>query len=738
MTNLTQFFPKSSESPVGEIRVVVGGIYNAQPVITAPDGSVWLREDGLYPIADYPEAAKRCYGAGGEFVFSPFDNVMSSEPLVCASGNNKVFFGGTWQDSARSTSSGINFLEYLYINGNGGNLISAAFGSGRFIIGGDSNSSQVATSTDLVTWSNASLFGGIASITAVAAGGGFFVAATSNQLSSGQNFARSTNGTTWSTVTGTMFNGPLKIAYGQGKFVGFNQYGRVETSTDGLTWSGPQVLNGNSGDRYCNQFAYANGTYVGVGYNNIAPQGLILSSTDGEIWVNRSASANLNIRLDTVTYGAGVWVAGSISGGWIAKSTDAVTWTTQTVGASFQITSIAYTDKFIAVGASGNIRTSTDGTTWTARTSGVGVFINALAHRPSDNRIVGVGSSGAIIYSTDGITWTNATSNNPYPSQDLNSIAYGNGVWVATGGRTRVVKSTDAVTWTVCAPITDATQSPNSIPYIAFNSGNNLFGAHFIDSPGGIQIYTSTNGESWITRTDESGINFPSSGQGRLFGWSAVNGKFIGISDWGFSGGIYQTADGLVWNHLPYSTNGTQYKNIAYGNGLWVVVGAYGNIYTSTDARSWVNRPSPQSANFLNMDIKSVAYNENSGVFVYAGQRTLGMSTDGITWEPLAQNEGNLNSGGGYSVYNWVCSGLGKSFYIAGNRYPTASVIRMVGYTPDPTVAYAEYFDASQYFYVPAISQGTYTVGTSSTGTQVSGNFLTTNNTEGVAYMKGK
>jgi hypothetical protein len=736
MSTLTQFFPKSSESPVGEIRVVVGGLYNAQPVITAADGSVWLRANGLYPIADYPEAAKVCYGAGGEYTFSPLDNVVSNEPRVCAYGSNKVLIGATWGDSGRSTTNGVNYLENFAINANSGNLISAAFGSGRFIVGGDSNSGQVATSTNLITWTNAALFGSIYSINAVAAGGGFFVAATSSGLSTGQNFARSTNGTTWSTVTGTMYNGPIKIAYGQGKFVGFNQYGRVETSTDGLTWSGPDVLNGNSGDRYCNQFAYANGTYVGVGYNNISPQGLILSSTDGEYWSNRSSSANLNIYYNTVTYGAGVWVAGANSGGWIAKSTDAVTWTTQTVGASFQILSAVYTDKFIVAGASGNIRTSTDGTTWTARTSGVGVSINALAVRPSDNRIVGVGANGAVIYSTDGITWTLATS--AYPSQDMNSIAYGNGVWVATGIRTRVMKSTDGVTWAVCAPITDATQLPDSTPFVAFNSGNNLFGAHFIDSPGGIQIYTSTNGESWITRTDESGVNFPSSGQGRLFGWSAVNGKFIGINDWGFSGGIYQTADGSVWNHLPYSTNGTQYKNIAYGNNQWVVVGTYGNIYTSTDARSWVNRPSPQSANFLNMDIESVAYNENSGVFVYAGTRTLGMSTDGITWEPLPQQLGNLNSSSSYSTYNWVCSGLGKSFYAVGYRYPTASAIPNMAYTPDPTIAYADYFDASQYFYVPAISQSTYTVGTTSTGTQVNGNFLTTYNTEGVAYMKGK
>jgi hypothetical protein len=741
MSTLTQFFPKSSELPIGALQVVAGGLFQAPATITAADGSVWLRDNALYPISEYPEAAKVFYGAGGAFTFSsnsfqPSATVGAGIPKVVLFGNNKVFTATLFNDCQRSTN-GTNSLQNFAVNGSIANSINAgSYGSGRFVVGGDANA--VATSTDLITWTTVTGLLNSSNIDSVAAGNNVWMASVTAQSSSGTNMARSTNGTTWANITSPWNSGSRCITFGDGKFVAVNRYGRVEYSTDGLTWTGPNLLNGNSGDRYCNAFAYANGSYVGVGDNQAAgTRGMIITSPDGKYWTSRNTS--LNLVYNTVTYGAGRWVAGA-SNGWIATSTDAITWSTQTVGASFTINSIVYTDKFIAAGSGGNIRTSTDGLTWTARTSGVASGINAMAKRPSDNQVVYVGDNGLLGYSTDGITWVNNFSGNAFNGATMSKIAYGNGIYLATGPSTRIMKSTDGISWSVSTPVS-AIPDYADLGWIAFNDQTNLFGVHFIDAQRyDITMYTSTDGNSWVTKTTQAGISSGNTGAMRLFGWSCANGKFIGITDWSFSGGIYMTANGDGWNHLPYIQNSTTaYISIAYGGGRWVVASVNSNLYTSTDLESWeFVQPPLETFGLQSQAINKVEYNSNSGLWMYCGNRMLGCSTDGISWRPLAQNNGNISGSQSFSGYNWLAAGLGSSWYVVGSQNVSTTTGAFWGYTPDPTIPYAVLWDASEYFYVPKISQSTYTLGTTSTGTQVASQAIATNNTEAIVYVKGK
>lgn len=745
MTNLTQFFPKSSESPVGEIRVVVGGITQSPATITTPDGSVWLRENAMYPIAEYPEAAERFYGAGGAYTFSnlsftPVAVTSTGMPRVVLFGDGKVFTGTNFDDCQRSTNGTNSLQNFAAISAVANSINSGSYGSGRFVIGGDAN--RVATSTNLVTWTSTSGLVSSQNIEAVAAGNNVWMASVTAQSLSGTNMARSTDGTTWANIVSPWYSGSRCMTYGDGKFAAVNRFGRVEWSTDGLTWTGPNLLNGNSGDRYCNEFAYADGTYVGVGDNTsvAGARGMILTSTDGEYWTARSSG--LNLVYNTVTYGAGRWVAGA-SSGYIATSTDAITWSTQTVGASFTINKVIYTDKFIAVGDAQNIRTSTDGLTWTARTPGVTGTFNDLAYNGSV--VVYVGNNGLLGYSTDGITWVNNYSGSVFQGSTMLHIAYGNGVFIATGTNTRVMKSTDGISWSVSAPITAVEGYVSGSPYIAYNSAEGIFGVHFVDpSRENITIYTSTNGDSWATKTIQSGVSSNSnSGYMRLFGWSAANGKFIGIGDYTWSGGIYMTATGDTWNHLPMLTPSSTatFNSIAYGNGRWVVVSGspYNNIWTSTNLRDWQFVPNPQTSyNYLNQTILKVDYNTSSGLWMYCGNRTLACSTDALSWRPLAQNLGNLTTTATNSGYNWITPGAGSSWYTVGYTYPSTTQTAFWGYTPDPTIPYSPYWDAGEYFFVPKISQSTYTVGTTLTGTQNTGQMLATYNTEAVVYVKGK
>lgn len=749
MSTLTQFFPKSSESPIGEIRMVATGMYNAPLVIDAADGSVWLRDNALYPRSEYPEAAKLFYGTGGAYTFTSIYS-SGSQPTYCAYGNNKVLFAAAinnfssvFRSSSAVGSAGINTLESATVSGSADAPVFATFGSGRFILCGNGAggvAATVATSTDLITWSRSGPFSSLLGIpvSSAAGGSGIYLAGLNYAINTGENLARSTNGTTWSVINSQRQSGLVALGYGDNKFISITRYGQVETSTDGLSWTGPNLVNasGASGDRYWNQVAYANGVYVAVGDNNSAsPRGLVMTSTDGEYWTNRTTG--LNLVFYTVTYGAGTWIAGS-SSGWIAKSTDAVTWTTQTVGASFTINTIIYTDKFIAGGSSGNLRTSTDGVTWTARTlPNGGQDVNALAYSAADNRVVYVGGAGRTAYSTDGITWTDNYAGSAWVGEPMSKMVYGNGLFLASGANQRLMKSTNGIAWSKCMPITPNNQNISYTPILAYNSTNQLFGAHFVDSPGGIHIWTSTDGNTWADLSDESGIMFPQQGAGRLFGFSAANDKFMGITDWNLGGGIYQTADGVTWNHLPFIYSSTQmYKTVTYGNGQWVVGGAYGNIWTSTDTRTWVSRGPILENNYQSSDIESIAYNENSGLFVCAGTRMLACSTDAITWEPLAQNIGQTSNR--YSDYTSVCAADAKAFYLGGRTIDTTLTYGFYGYSVDPTVPYSPNYDATENFYIPLITNSTLTVGTTLTGTQNSGQFITTYNGAATAYVKGK
>jgi hypothetical protein len=161
---------------------------------------------------------------------------------------------------------------------------------------------------------------------------------------------------------------------------------------------------------------------------------------------------------------------------------------------------------FVAVaGESTTSVSSTDGITWTVRTLpsapdwvglayGNGVFVATGAY---------FGSSNASIYSTDGITWTATTMPN---TAAWESVAYGSNVFVAVGfgyggGK---ASSTNGITWTI-RTIPEIkrigysnTESSNFIAYnnsIPGNSTVTIKAGYTLPASGGIRV-TSTNGTS--------------------------------------------------------------------------------------------------------------------------------------------------------------------------------------------------------------------------------------------------
>jgi len=104
--------------------------------------------------------------------------------------------------------------------------------------------------------------------------------------------------------------------------------------------------------------------------------------------------------------------------------------------------------------------------TWTTQTSNFGTStINSVSF--GNNLWVVGGFTGQIRTSTDAVTWTTQTSN--FGTTAIVSVAYGNNIWVAVGIAGQIRTSTDAVTWTTQTSNFGTTQI-NSVSY-----GNNLW-----------------------------------------------------------------------------------------------------------------------------------------------------------------------------------------------------------------------------------------------------------------------
>jgi len=185
-------------------------------------------------------------------------------------------------------------------------------------------------------------------------------------------------------------------------------------STDGgAVWA--RIDNDNTIADHC--FAVA---YKGSGGIWLAgTQSHIWKSTDeGATWADKGALEGTKDVRCICYNGDGRWVAGLQSGNLYTSDDDGENWTEQSdIGFGTRtIHSAAYAkgdiNKWVIVGASGEISYSSDAETWTnVRTANAsGSFVNYNQVATDDTTIVVAGNDGTILTSTDGIDWTASTS----------------------------------------------------------------------------------------------------------------------------------------------------------------------------------------------------------------------------------------------------------------------------------------------------------------------------------------
>jgi hypothetical protein len=276
--------------------------------------------------------------------------------------------------------------------------------------------------------------------------------------------------------------------------------GRLSYSTDdGVTWTlgGETPFIGGAIPTIA-----SNGSFWLAGYSNTNGVSMIKTS-DG---INYTTVTNPLYTCSQIAWNGVYWLAVGIlsdSTPVVAKSTDAVTWSSTTVtglntNPSYEL---AWNGSmWLAAGADGSIGLSSDGSTWTIHTT---FPSNAIRWLGTSESFWIAGYTGAWI-SADGINWT--ATNAPFPGGVTAYITYNGSMWLAGGYRAgfipydeQIATSSDGINWTV---VNTGLGEPFAPPIRAVSWTGSLWIVTFATG----KYATSPNGVNW---TGGSSTNAP-------------------------------------------------------------------------------------------------------------------------------------------------------------------------------------------------------------------------------------
>ncbi len=174
----------------------------------------------------------------------------------------------------------------------------------------------------------------------------------------------------------------------------------------------------------------------------------------------------------------------------------------------------------------GTILTSSDGITWSAQTTEAATYLWGIAY--GNGRFVAFGGKGTILTSINGLNWKR--QNSGITSYGLLAGAYGKGQFVVWVGDGTVVTSPDGVTWTKLNPGLGTNALSVGVATTVYATGRFVAVCYSPNKPYS-PIFTSSDGVAWTQ---------PNSGTtNALWGIAYENGVFVAV---GRAGTILQSA----------------------------------------------------------------------------------------------------------------------------------------------------------------------------------------------------
>ncbi|MGE5625142.1 MAG: Ig-like domain-containing protein [Bacillota bacterium] len=603
-----------------------------------------------------------------------FEAIAQGGGVYVAVGTDGVIYssadGVQW--TARSSGLGVGSAYTGVIYGNGRFLAVGVDGNGK---GHAEVSRDGAAWSDQETgWSLVLFPGG-----GLAFGNGVFVATDGNRAFS------STDGLTWRShaIGPTGFEAPY-LAFAAGKFaaLGWDPNNGTLSSTaiyyssDGNAWTkssfalptssyvslntieggGPGFLLTGYDNGPCSACAVTYTSPDGVNWkqqSNIPGaftraviwdgsrfltdnNGYIYSSTDGTAWIQgpKLSSSFFPYASKQVAAAPGNYITVGGLPLSISKSSDLANWNlvfNGVTGSEAQLWWATYQNgKFFATGfpnsAADVIVESDDGLHWSqvydAASSNVGWPIPVTF---GNGTYVAIDSNGTALLSSDGAHWSaDATS----PPDHMLSLAYGNGVFVASGMACSVTcsnlmyTSPDGVTWT-SHDVSSAT-SGHPLGSVVFK-GSEFIGLSAEQTVAGTQttgnvvVLSSSDGVNWTP----TGFQFPSGVT--VSDFSLVDGELLmaGANDNIVVSPIlfvYKSTDGVNWSGGQLTGVQSEllpFVGLTHAGSYYYMM--FGQLYASSDAMSWTpvgNVPAVQINRLVGQNGRLYAFGTDGAVLV--------------------------------------------------------------------------------------------------------------------------
>ena len=398
------------------------------------------------------------------------------------------------------------------------------------------------------------------------------------------------------------------ITYGNDEYIVVGESGVILASQNGVNW---EVRESGVKEPLYN-IIWNGDLYVAVG-GSYSKGCVILTSKDGVNWEKQSCE--FYGELHGIVWNGSKFVA--VGGrfqqfnpkeGIVLTSDDGVIWERSILPTEADMCGVAWGEgTFVAVGSNGQVFTSMDGVNWAARFSGSIYTINDITY--ANNRFTAVGGStkGIVFSSEDGITWSVQAD---VVTAQLNSVMWSGSNYYAFGNNGCVISSSDGSNWSVLNSL------KGNVSEAIYKNGILAVGSYGL-------IATSSDMSSWEYNRLSTSTN--------LNGFVYDGNRFLAVGKGDHGGRVLKSGNADYWEEISI-LNTYELKSIVWGNGKFVAVGSYGDIYTSTDGTTW------KYITRYTYELNKVIWNGKN--FIAAGDFGLVLkSSDGLTWEKKIYGE---------------------------------------------------------------------------------------------------